>query len=78
VTQNSAIKKAARVYAAENDCSYTQALRRVRHLHPGDRVKVVDGTNRKGVVDFVGDIAIDVAIGNVVTAYDRSDLEFIS
>ncbi len=40
MTSNGKLKKAAREYAAERNLSYTEALRRVKHLKRGDRVKV--------------------------------------
>ena len=40
MTQNSALKKAARRYAEERNVPYTEALRRVKHLKEGDKVRV--------------------------------------
>lgn len=40
MTQNSALKKAARRYAEERNVPYTEALRRVKHLKKGDKVRV--------------------------------------
>ena len=83
MTQNSALKKAARAYAEERRVSYTEALRRVKHLKLGDKVRVtIPGLCRfeaKVLMDQVKDekILVKRLDDGAMTEHMRDNIEFL-
>lgn len=87
MTKNSAVKRAARKYMDEHGVPYTVAVRRVKRLRLGDRVRELpgDGVDIKdmpiGVVEFIGPtggIDVKYSDGTYGTKLGRSDLEAVT
>lgn len=85
MTKNNALKRAARDYAERYRTSYSEALRRVKHLKRGDKVRVYV----PGLFSFNGIVQEDQDRGNFVaiqvkrfdtgyiSTHHRYDIEFL-